>query len=135
MAEISAINNNEDHLSLNECLFSHALNSPTHNAVVTPLITLSYLELATVVAAQAELFYNAGISNQSIVGIQCADEVKHFVICLAAIYVGCTIFTIPTFEKDQARKIISKNSCVDLIIDENLAVNLFGYSPKFIPKK
>ena len=110
--------------SLNERLFAHALTNPTRDAIVTPTVRLSYLELSQLVELQVKIFNDAGIPNHSIIGIQCADEVQHLVLCLAAAYTGCTSCTIPTYETDLVRNSIISNCGATTIVDEGLAVSL-----------
>lgn len=86
------------HDSLIDRLSHHAAVSGDHDAIVTPTFTLSYSQLLGLVQAQAGKFENAGISADSVVGICCADDPKHLVLCLAAVYLGSTSVTIPSHE-------------------------------------
>ncbi|MFK7793981.1 MAG: class I adenylate-forming enzyme family protein [Gammaproteobacteria bacterium] len=112
--------------SLSECLLSQARINPTQDAVVTSTFKLSYLELSLLVKAQAKKFNGLGISENSVLGIQCADEVQHLILCLAASYIGCTSCTIPTYEAEQTCNAIIKNCGATNIVDESSAVNAAG---------
>ena len=110
--------------TLNERLFSHALNSPSHDAIVTPAFKLSYLELSQLVKSQVNILHEIGVETHSVVGIRCTDEAQHLVLSLATAYLGCTSCTIPTYETDQVRDSVIKNCAATIILDETVAVNL-----------
>ncbi len=110
--------------SLIERLFHYAENTPDHDAIVTPTVTLSYAQLWQLVKAQAHIFNDAGISDKTIVGIKCGDDIQHLVLCLAATYIGATSCTIPSLETEQAQQIIINRCGVTYIADKSIAVNL-----------
>jgi long-chain acyl-CoA synthetase len=85
-------------------LMRHARQSPSHEAVATPSLRLSYAELATLVTAQAWRLRDAGVSRDSVVGIACPDDVQHLVLCLAAAAVGAASCSVPSHEGDRQRQ-------------------------------
>lgn len=85
-------------------LMRHARHSPSHEAVVTPSLRLTYAGLAALVAAQARRLREAGVSRDAVVGIACPDEVQHLVLCLAAASVGAASCAVPTRESDRLRQ-------------------------------
>ena len=125
--------------SLIERLFSYANTSAAHDAVVTPTLKLSYAQLALLVREQAELFHDAGITRHSVIGIKCANETQHLVLCLAAVCIGSTSCTIPTHEKDQAQNSIISSSGITTVVDESNAIDLsilsnnIGSTPAELP--
>ncbi|QMU62143.1 MAG: AMP-binding protein [Gammaproteobacteria bacterium] len=109
--------------SLIERLFYHAATNSTHDAVVTPTLKLSYAQLTQLVHAQVQKFYDAGISSDSVIGIKCANDVQHLVLCLAATYIGSTSCTIPSHEMDDMQNAISNRCGATDVVDENIAVD------------
>jgi long-chain acyl-CoA synthetase len=85
-------------------LMRHARQSPSHEAVVTPRLRLSYAELATRVAAQARRLREAGVSRDAVVGIARTDDVQHLVLCLAAADVGAASCAIPSHDSERQRQ-------------------------------
>lgn len=124
MVATESINTNLVSSSLVECLFSYAISNADKDAVVTTTLRLSYAHLAQLVQKQAELLYKSGISSHSIVGIKCANETQHLVMCLATIYLGATSCTIPTYEEEQIQNSIISNCGVTNVIDERDAIDL-----------
>lgn len=109
--------------SLIERLFYHAETNPAHDAVITPTLKLSYAQLTQLVQAQVKKFYDAGISNHSVIGIKCANDTQHLVLCLAATYIGSTTCTIPSHEADQTQNVIIRCCGATDVVDENIAVD------------
>ncbi len=109
--------------SLIERLFHYEENNPAHEAVVTPTFTLSYAQLAQLVRAQVKAFNNAGISGNAIIGIKCADDIQHLVVCLATTHIGATSCTIPTYEAAQTQNSIISHCGVTHTVDEKIAVD------------
>lgn len=105
--------------SLIECLVKYAKLTPSHQAFVTSASTLSYAELAQRIKQQVTVFHNAGVSADSVVGIYCADDVKHLILCLAAMHIGATSCTIPTYEKQQTQQDIINRCKVTHIANDN----------------
>jgi acyl-CoA synthetase (AMP-forming)/AMP-acid ligase II len=101
-------------------LISHARQSPSHEAVVTPRLRLTYAELAARVAAQARRLRDAGVSRDSVVGITCPDDVQHLVLCLAAASLGATFCTIPSHDSERQRQDLAARCGV---------THLFGAEP------
>ena len=85
-------------------LMRHARQSPSHEAVVTPSLRLTYAELAALVAAQARRLRDAGVTRDAVVGIACPNEVQHLLLCLAAAAVGATSCAVPSRESDRLRQ-------------------------------
>ena len=104
-------------------LFYYADNHPDHDAVVTPRFTLSYAQLAQLVCAQITEFNNAGISGNSTIGIQCAEDTRHLLLCLAATHIGATSFTIPSHESGETQKTIISRCGATHVVDESMAVD------------
>ena len=104
-------------------LFYYADNHPDHDAVVTPRFTLSYAQLAQLVCAQITEFNNAGISDNSTIGIQCAEDIRHLLLCLAATHIGATSFTIPSHESGETQKTIISRCGATHVVDESMAVD------------
>ena len=118
-----SMNERLQHNSLIKSLLHHAQTNPTHDAIVTPNITLSYALLAKLVRAQATEFSDMGISGRSVIGIKCADDIQHLVSCLAAIYMGATSCTISTHETNLAQQTQSNRCGVTHVIDEDIALD------------
>lgn len=110
-------------VSLIERLRHHAETAPHQDAVITPTITLSYLQLAWLVQLQAEILSKEGVDSSSSVGIECADNIGHLVLCLASVYLGATSCTIPTYETDHVRNAIADQCHATHILDESVVVN------------
>ena len=110
--------------SLIERLFYHAETNPAHDAVITPTLKLSYAQLAQLVQTQVKKFYDAGISSHSVVGIKCANDPQHLVLCLASSYIGSTSCTIPSHEADETQNAIINCCSTTDVVDENIAVDL-----------
>jgi acyl-coenzyme A synthetase/AMP-(fatty) acid ligase/acyl carrier protein len=115
--------------SLIERLFYHADNNPIHDAVVTPMVALSYAQLAQLVRAQVKEFNNANISDKSVIGIKCADDIQHLVLCLAATHIGATSCTIPSYEAEQTQNSIVSRCGTTHIIDEAIAFDPVTVDP------
>lgn len=109
--------------SLIERLFYHAETNPSHDAVITPTLKLSYTQLAMLVQAQVEKFYDAGISSQSVIGIKCANDTQHLILCLAATYIGSRSCTIPSFDADETQDAIISCCSVTDVVDETIALD------------
>lgn len=110
--------------SLLECLFHYAKTTPTHDAVVTPCFSLSYAQLTERVQAQVVVLNNLGVSSNSVIGIRCTDDAQHLVLCLATSYIGATSCTIPSYEDEEIQKVVIKQCCVTLVLDNSHAVDL-----------
>jgi acyl-coenzyme A synthetase/AMP-(fatty) acid ligase len=85
-------------------LLRHARQSPSHEAVATPRLRLTYAELAARVAAQARRLREAGVSRDAVVGIACPDDVQHLVLRLAAAAVGASSCTVPSREGERQQE-------------------------------
>ena len=109
--------------SLIDRLAGAAAASPDHDAVVTPAIALTYAQLLQLVEAQAASFIDSGISSDDTIGILCADEVTHLIMCLASCYVGAASCTLPSDAADEARKAVADACRVTRVIDETMAVD------------
>lgn len=112
--------------SLIERLFHYEETNPTHEAIVTPAITLSYAQLSALVRLQVLKFYDAGIPQNSIIGIKCTDDAQHLVLCLAATYMGATSFTIPAHETESMQQAIINRCGATHVVDDHHAVDLIS---------
>jgi len=104
--------------TLIERLLHHAENNPKHDAVVTPEFVLSYEQLLQWTQRQARQFYNDGLSAESVIAIQCADDIQHLILCLASTYIGATSCTIPSHETDESQQATIKRCGAHLVVDE-----------------
>ncbi|MBL4712533.1 MAG: AMP-binding protein [Gammaproteobacteria bacterium] len=128
--------------SLIERLFYYAEKNPTHDAVVTSRLTLSYAQLAQLVRIQVKKYNDMAISADSVLGIKCADDTQHLVLCLGAIHIGATSCTIPTHEANLTQNAIISRCGVSHVVDENIAVdpmsmniNVVGCNAESIPEE
>jgi len=80
-------------------LQKHAKCSPDRDAIVTKDYLLSYADLYKAVIEQVDIFHNAGISRDTLVGINCSDDVEHIIMCLASLHIGATSYTVPSYEE------------------------------------
>ncbi|NKB99903.1 MAG: AMP-binding protein [Pseudomonadales bacterium] len=108
--------------SLVERLYYYAENNPKHDALVTLRTTLSYGQLARLVSEQVQLFANQGISNSSVVGIKCADDIEHLVLCMAATQIGATSCTIASHEPKQVQTSLSERCGVTHLVETSSVV-------------
>jgi len=104
-------------------LFYHAETNPDHDAIVTPMFTLSYAKLAQLVRAQVKEYYNTGILGDSVIGIKCADDTQHLVLCLAATHLGATSCTVPSYETELAQNALMNRCGTTHVVDADIAVN------------
>ncbi len=111
-------------------LFHYAETQACHDAIVTPFFSLSYLELAELTQEQVKIFNQLKISKNSVVGVCCADDTKHLLLSLAAIYVGATACTIPSYDMKQTQDSIIKHCRVSHVVDESMAVELTDFKFK-----
>lgn len=114
-------------------LFQHAGCYPDHEAIATPTLSISYTQLANLVAEQAGKFREANIRQDSIVGIKCADDVQHLLLCLAAIYRGATSCTIPSHESGEVQNAIISRCGVTHVIDKSMTVSVIRASGQSEP--
>ena len=112
-------------------LFYHAENNPTRDAVVTPSLKLSYAQLCQLILTQTKKFYDVGISSHSVVGIKCANDTQHLVLCLAATYIGSTSCTIPSHESEQMQNAIISCCGVTDVVDEKIAIDFMEVDCRF----
>lgn len=108
--------------TLIECLFHQAKKNPTHQAIATPTFTLTYAQLSQLVQLQIKQYTDTGITNDSIIGIKCADDTKHLLLCLAATQLGVTTCTIPSYEAEAIQNTVIDNCKVTHVVDEKSAV-------------
>ena len=111
------------HDRLLERIYHQAEINPAHDAIVTPAFTLSYAQLAELLRAQINKYNDMGITDSSVIGIKCADDTKHLVLCLAAMHSGATTCTIPSYEADFTQNAVISSCGVTHVVDENTAVN------------
>ena len=110
-------------ITLIERLFHHAETNPNHDAIVTSTFTLSYAQLAQFVRAQVKKFNDTGISDHSVIGIKCANDTQHLVLCLAATHLGATSCTVPSYEADLAQNAVMTSFGATCVVDENIAID------------
>ena len=65
--------------SLIEYLLHYAEVTPSHDAVVSRELTLSYGQLLGQVQQQVKVLETLGVSEKSVIGIRCDDDVRHFI--------------------------------------------------------
>lgn len=99
-----------EELTLIERLSFFAKHTPEQYAVVSNQQSINYSVLNELVNKQACLLSELGINKHAIVGINCSEESKHLILCLACSYIGATSFTIPSFEPKTLQEKI-KNRC------------------------
>lgn len=118
--------------SLIERLFYYAENNPARDALVSPTVTLSYAQLAKLVTEQVKTFEDKGISGNDVIGINCANDIQHLVLCLAATHIGATSCTIPSHEAKQAQASLSNRCNVTHLADTGIAGSLEAATTKAI---
>lgn len=104
-------------------LLRHAEQSPARCAVVSRDVRLSYAELAGLVAAQARRLAEERISSNSVVGIECGDDVQHLILCLAAAHLGATSCTLAAFESSEQRERFARSVGVSNVVGEAMALD------------
>jgi acyl-CoA synthetase (AMP-forming)/AMP-acid ligase II len=97
--------------------------NPTHDAIVTARFTLSYTQLAQLVRAQIDKYHDLCITDRSVIGINCADETKYLVLCLAATHFGATTCTIPSHEAESTQNAVIESCGATHVVDEHTAVD------------
>jgi len=107
----------------------HAQTRPDDDAVVSPSRTLSWAQLAGLVDAQAGALRTAGLSHSSVVGIQCDEDLPHLVLTLAAIQLGASSCTLPTFEPASARDAIARRCGVTDRVDASVCAPAIELAP------
>ncbi len=110
--------------TLIERLFYFAQTTPSQGAVVTHDMTLSYAQLALVVQKQAYQLRLQGIEANTVVGIQCADDVGHLILTLAACYLGARSCTVPTYDELQVQEGIISRCGVTIVLDASAVIDL-----------
>jgi acyl-coenzyme A synthetase/AMP-(fatty) acid ligase len=115
--------NQSQHGTLIERIVHQAEKNPNQDAIVTSSFTVSYARLLELVQAQITKFNDLNVASDSVIGIKCADDTKHLLLCLAATHFGATTCTIPTYEGPQAQKAVISSCGATHIVDENFAVN------------
>ena len=111
------------HDRLIERIFRQAEINPAQDAIVTPAFTLSYARLAELVQAQINNYQELGVTSKSVIGIRCADESRHLLLCLAATHFGATTCTIPSHEAELTQQAVIDACRATHIVDENTAVD------------
>lgn len=105
-------------------ILQQAKHDPSHDALVTPTLIISYSQLAKLIQIQVKKYTDLGITNQSVIGIQCADDTRHLLMYLAATHIGATVFTIPAYESEDSKKALSDSCHASHILDRNNAIDL-----------
>lgn len=109
--------------TLISCLLGHATTKPDHQAVVASSLSLSYAELAECVKLQVLVLNDLGLSDQSVIGIRCADDIQHLILCLAACYLGARSFTIPSYESEEVQEVLMSQSSGTYILTKKDAID------------
>lgn len=109
--------------SLIERLLYHAEMHPDHDAIVSQTARLSYVQLAQLVRSQVNRFNDAGIKADAVIGIKCADDSQHLVLCLAAVYMGATSCTVPSYEPVENQETVVESCGVSYVADGTAFVN------------
>lgn len=105
-------------------LYDFAQHTPDRDALVSPSATLSYAQLAHLVRAQVERLTTEGISSDAVVGIRCADDFEHIILCLASTHIGATSFAVPSYESPEAQSSLSRRCGVTHLLGSEIAVSL-----------
>lgn len=113
-----------DHPTLIQRLHHHARNTPAHCAIASGGGNINYLQLANAVAAQCAALEAQGIAAGQRVGILCADEVEHLVLCTAASAVGAASCTIPSFETEERQKALIGRYGVSRVLTSEAMIDL-----------
>ena len=91
------------------CLLQHAELNSERCAVASRPVSLSYAELAERVVDQARRLGEAGVSDTSVVAIECDEDVTHLILCLAVAHIGATSCTVASFESRQQQESVLLN--------------------------
>ena len=110
--------------SIIERLCYYAKMQPQHDAAVSANFTLSYSELTDLIEAQAIRLIDQGLTKQDTIGIYCSDEIQHLILNLAAIYIGATSCTLPSFDTKEVRQSIAESCGVSFFADSQMAIDL-----------
>ena len=110
--------------SLLEYLFYYAEVTPSHDAVVSGELTLSYEQLLARVQRQVKALEALGAFESSVVGIRCDDDVRHLILCLATTYIGATSCTVPTYEDEESQQALIDACQVTIVVDETSVIDL-----------
>ena len=105
-------------------LFYYAAVTPDHDAVVSSTLTLSYAQLAQLVRFQVKAFHAIDMSSHAVIGIKCADDIQHLVLCLATTYIGATSCTIPSYEADETQHLIVEQCGATYLADNSLVKDM-----------
>lgn len=105
-----------------ERIYAHAEQDPTRDALIGPDAALSYGELANALTRQVALLEHHGISADAVVGIRCADDIQHLLLCLAATHLGATSCTIPSYEAEQGQTRLAERCHVTHLLDDSMVV-------------
>lgn len=114
--------------SLQARLHQYACSTPQKLALVAHNVSLNYQQLDAVVGGQAEKLALLGVTNTSIIGVRCAVEIPHLVLCLAASRLGATIFSVPTYESEAFQKSLVSKCGANLVLDETECVHVSDFS-------
>ena len=107
-------------------LLDHSAAQPDRDAVVTPTASLSYRQLTEHVRRKITDLEAAGVTADSVVAIDCADDTQHLVICLAAAATGATSVTLPGHDEDIARNALLQNAGVTHVVNQAAQVSPTG---------
>ncbi|MEM9620693.1 MAG: AMP-binding protein [Pseudomonadota bacterium] len=97
---------------------------PDSEAVVSVTRILTYAELVRVVHAQYVALRSAGMSANDVIGIRCAEDIPHLILCLAATQLGATSCTIPTHASEQAQTAVIASCGATQLVDESITVDV-----------
>ncbi|UTW45245.1 acyl--CoA ligase [bacterium SCSIO 12696] len=110
--------------SLLDRLYCFARETPRQQVIVAADISLTYAQLARLVCLQADKLSELGIDKDATVGIQCADDTRHILLCLAVSQLGATSCTIPSYEPEPAREALATRLGVSHILDKGEVIDL-----------
>ncbi len=97
-------------------ILCHAEREPTGCAVASRTVLWTYAELSERVLDHASTLGRTGVDRSSVLGIACADDIEHLLLCLAAAHLGATTLTVPTFEPAQQRRRLMEKAGVQRVV-------------------
>ncbi len=119
--------------TLAERLQRHARETPDHDAIVTPNLRLSYSALLSAVNRQIEKLEATGLSETSAIGILCADDVQHLILCIAIAKMGATSCTLATHESSASRNATIDYCEISDVVDHSHAIDPLANSDHTVP--
>ena len=102
----------------------HAETKPSHDAIVSPKLKISYLELTQLIQNQATKLQEAGITHNDVVGIHCLEDIEHLILTLAAISIGTTSYTVPSHDENQVQKDLAHDCGATMVVNLDDTIDL-----------